>query len=174
MIWVTVAIGAVIATSVFVAVVGSMLPKSHSVSRMAHFNKSQAEIWKVISDFAGQLSWRADLRRVERLPNREGREIWQETDNRGQALTMETVESTAPRRLVRRIADENLAFGGSWTMEIAEYGEVASLTITENGEIYNPVFRFVSRFITGQTSTIDEYLRALGRKLGVEVTITGV
>ena len=59
-------------------------------------------------------------------------------------------------------------------MEIAEYGEVASLTITENGEIYNPVFRFVSRFITGQTSTIDEYLRALGRKLGVEVTITGV
>jgi hypothetical protein len=75
---------------------------------------------------------------------------------------------------VRRIADEGLAFGGSWTLEVAEYGEVTSLTVTEDGEIYNPVFRFVSRFITGQTATIDQYLRALGKKLGVEVTITGV
>ena len=174
MIWVVVAIAAVVGMSVLVVVVGSLLPKAHAVSRMAHFNRTQAEIWEAVSDIAGQVSWRTDLRRVERLPDRNGRQVWQETDSRGQTLTMETVESQAPRRLVRRIADEGLAFDGSWTIEVAEYGEVTSLTVTEDGEIYNPVFRFVSRFITGQTATIDQYLRALGKKLGVEVTITGV
>ena len=59
-------------------------------------------------------------------------------------------------------------------MEIDNYGEVTSLTVTEDGEVQNPLFRFVSRFIMGQTATIDQYLRALGRKLGVDVTITGV
>ena len=172
MIWLLVAIGAVMGVAVLVVFVGSMLPKEHSVSRRAHFNHTPEAIWEVISDFANQTSWRTDVRSVERLPDKQGRQLWNETDKRGQTLTFETVESVAPRRLVRRIANENLAFGGSWTMEIGEYGEVTSLTITENGEVYNPVFRFMSRFIIGQTSAIDGYLRALGRKLGVEVTIT--
>ena len=172
MIWLLVAIGAVIGVAVLVVFVGSMLSREHSVSRRAHFNHTPEAIWEVISDFANQTSWRTDVRSVERLPDKQGRQLWNETDKRGQTLTFETVESVAPRRLVRRIANENLAFGGSWTMEIGEYGEVTSLAITENGEVHNPVFRFMSRFIIGQTSAIDGYLRALGRKLGVEVTIT--
>ncbi len=142
------------------------------MSRKAVFNRQPSEIWGVIADLGNQASWRTDLQRVDRVPDRNGHPVWEETDRRGQTLTMETVESLSSRRLVRRIADENLGFGGSWTMEIGEYGEVTSLTITENGEIHNPVFRFVSRFITGQSATIDEYLTALGAKLGVEVTIT--
>jgi hypothetical protein len=41
-----------------------------------------------------------------------------------------------------------------------------TLTITENGEVYNPLFRFVSRFIIGQTATMDGYIKALNAKLG--------
>jgi hypothetical protein len=37
------------------------------------------------------------------------------------------------------------------------------LTITEEGEIYNPVFRFVSRFVIGYTATIDGYLARLAQ-----------
>ena len=48
------------------------------------------------------------------------------------------------------------------------------VTITEHGSVYNPVFRFVSRFIMGHTATIDGYLRALGRKFGNEPTPTVV
>jgi hypothetical protein len=33
------------------------------------------------------------------------------------------------------------------------------LTITENGEVYNPLFRFVSRFIMGHAATIEKYQR---------------
>jgi len=35
------------------------------------------------------------------------------------------------------------------------------LTITEDDEVYNPIYRFVSRFIIGHTQTIDSYLNDL-------------
>ena len=44
--------------------------------------------------------------------------------------------------------------------------------ITEDGEVYNPVFRFMSRFIIGHAATLDQYLTALGKRLGVDVNIT--
>src|SRR5262249_3112657 len=76
-----------------------------------------------------------------------------------------------PRRLIARIADENLAFGGSWEYRVEPAGATAStITIIERGSVYNPIFRFVSRFLMGHTATIDAYLRALGRKFGGETT----
>ena len=67
--------------------------------------------------------------------------------------------------MVTRIADPHLPFGGTWTYEIAPTATGSSLTITENGEIYNPVFRFIARYIQGYTATIDNYLKALRAKL---------
>jgi hypothetical protein len=40
------------------------------------------------------------------------------------------------------------------------------VTITEDGQIYNPVFRFVSRFVLGYESTMRGVLRDLGNHLG--------
>ena len=40
--------------------------------------------------------------------------------------------------------------------------------ITEDGQVYNPMFRFMSRVVVGQTRTIDTYLRALGKAIGQE------
>ena len=44
----------------------------------------------------------------------------------------------------------------------------------ERGSVYNPVFRFISRFFMGHTSAIDGFLRALGKKFGTEPTPTVV
>jgi hypothetical protein len=41
----------------------------------------------------------------------------------------------------------------------------SELRITEEGEVYNPIFRFVSRFIMGHTATIDSYLSAVRKRL---------
>jgi hypothetical protein len=43
--------------------------------------------------------------------------------------------------------------------------------ITEEGEVYNPVFRFISRFVIGQTRTIETYLRDLGTATGQQIEI---
>lgn len=84
---------------------------------------------------------------------------------------METVEMLPPSRLVGRIADPKLPFGGTWTFEITPTPEGANLRITERGWVSNPMFRLLSRFVFGYTSTIDSYLRSLAKKFGEEPRI---
>jgi hypothetical protein len=45
------------------------------------------------------------------------------------------------------------------------------LRITENGEIRNIFFRFVSRFLMGYTKTMEDYLNALGQKFGEKIAV---
>lgn len=63
-----------------------------------------------------------------------------------------------------RIADKDLPFGGTWTYEVNRLPSGATLKITENGEVYNVLFRFMSRFVFGHHATIETYLKYLGRK----------
>jgi hypothetical protein len=79
------------------------------------------------------------------------------------------VEEKTPSRRVTRIADKNLPFGGTWTIEISPNAEGSVVRITEDGEIHNAIFRFMARFFFGYTSSIEGYLRDLGRHFG-EVT----
>lgn len=166
------AIAIIGSVSVLVAGAGSLLPSTRSISRMAHFNQSPSEVWALITNFSDQATWRTDLTHIERLPNRPGLEMWKETDRHGQSLEIETVGKVPPRRLVRRIANDNHPFSQTWTMEVAAYGEVTALTITEENRINNPVFRFISWLIMSQATAIDEYLCDLGKRIGTDVHIT--
>jgi hypothetical protein len=69
---------------------------------------------------------------------------------------------------VTRIADPNLPFGGTWTYEIRPGNGGATLTITENGEVYNVIFRLVSR-LTGHDKTIRIFETDLAKKFGQPV-----
>jgi len=147
---------------VLIIVIGAFLPKKHTVSRTVSLRQPAEAIWTLIS---GPPTWRSDVHSYEELPAHEGHRMWRETDKHNQTITYEAIESTAPRRLVVRIADPTLPFGGTWTYDITPAGQSCSLTITEDGEVYNPLFRFVSRFIMGQTATLDAYIKALNAKL---------
>jgi len=100
--------------------------------------------------------------RVEVLPPNNGRTRFKEIGSDGSIL-FETDSVVAGKRLVNRIADPSLPFGGRWVYEIAPDADGAKLTITEEGQVYNPVYRFVSRFIMGHTRTIDRYIADLQR-----------
>jgi len=169
--WVLIGVILLVGLPALVALVGSLLPKAHSASRHATFHQSPETLWRVLTDRVAMPSWRTDLRAIERLPDLDGHEVWQETDRRGQKLRLETLEAVPPRRLVGRIADPKLPFGGTWTYEITPVADGSTLTITEDGEIYNPIFRFVARFILGYTGTMESYLRALAAKFGEQVVI---
>jgi hypothetical protein len=121
--------------------IGRRLPVGHVASRSTTFAASPERIWEVITDPAFMRS-------------------------RGVGdVKTETIESVPPRRLVRRIVGET-AFGGTWTSELdPEPGGGTRLVITENGEIYSAVYRFVSRYIVGHHRTIDSFLTALHRRL---------
>lgn len=170
MIWIILLLVIVVVAGLVVILAGNRLPREQTVTRVTYVNRSPAEVWRTITDFSAQVEWRPELRAVDRLAPRGGRDRWREIDTGGQSVTLETVESIPHRRLVRRIVEDGVALG-DWTMEIAEVGEVASLSVTEAAQIDNPVFRFMSALGSGQRSAIDRYLTALGKRLGVDVTI---
>lgn len=101
---------------------------------------------------------------------------WREHTEQG-VMTFAVEAFEPPRRMVGRIADKNLPFGGAWEYVLApdatDPGKTR-VTITERGYVTNPIFRFVSRFLIGHYSTLDTYLKDLGRKFGNVVAPTRV
>jgi hypothetical protein len=172
--WALIVIGTLVVLVGIVALIGVMLPKTHSATRSARFKQPPEAIWRAITEVEAFPSWRADLKSIERLPDRNGRPAWRETDKHGQVLPLEVIEWDPPRKFVGRISDPKLPFGGTWTYEIAPADGGCSLTITENGEIYNPIFRFMARFVFGYSATIEGYLRSLGKKFGEDVRFEAV
>jgi uncharacterized protein YndB with AHSA1/START domain len=163
-------IGGLVALVAVIALIGSLLPQKHSATRSARFRQPPEALWQVITDRPGQTAWRPEVRIVELLFDRDGHAMWRDVDAHGQAVTFEAVVSEPPHRLVVRIADTGLPFGGTWTYELVPADGGSTVTITEDGEIYNPVFRFLARFVFGYTSTMEGYLEALGRKFDEQVT----
>ena len=144
-----------------IVVVGAVLPKRHTATRTATLNGTPEQVFALIS---GRQDWRTDLKAYSFF-DQDGRHMVQETDKHGQTITYEIVQSQPATLLRRTIADKNLPFGGSWTWNIQPQSAGCSVTITEDGEVYNPVFRFVSKFLIGHTRTIDNYLAMLSSAL---------
>ena len=146
-----------------IALIGSRLPRAHVASRAAQVTAAPDAVWQAITDVDAFPAWRSDVSRVERLPDRAGKPAWVEHGRNGRIpFTVERAEP--PRVLVTRIADPDLPFGGTWTYEIAPAPAGSTVTITEAGEIYNPVFRFMARFVFGYEATMAGYLAALEKK----------
>jgi len=167
--WTLIVLAAPILVAIVVAVVGYLLPVSHVAARFARYRQPREALFAAIRDVPAAASWREDLKGVEMLPTTDGRVRFREIGRTGR-ITMEIVECAAPSRMVTRIADPVQPFGGTWTFELTPHDGGTRLTITERGEVYNPIFRALARFVFGYTSTMDQYLRALGKKFGEPVT----
>jgi hypothetical protein len=57
-----------------------------------------------------------------------------------------------------RIADQKLPFGGTWTYELEPSAGGTSVTLTEDGEVYNPLFRVMQKLFFSPYKTIDTFL----------------
>lgn len=150
---------ALVVSIILIVAIGAMLPKQHTASRTVELRATPEQVFALIS---GPQDWRNDLKEYKFF-DEGNRHMVRETDKHGQTITYEIVQSQPPSLLKRTIADKDLPFGGSWTWKIVPQGSGCSVTITEYGEVYNPVFRFVSKFIMGHTRTINCYLAILSR-----------
>jgi uncharacterized protein YndB with AHSA1/START domain len=147
-----------------VAVIGLALPKGHRATRTVHLTASPAAVFAAIAEVEKYAEWRSDVARVERLPDDQGRVVFREHGKHG-PITFRIDESIPPTRMLTRIADPGLPFGGTWTYDLKPADSGTDLTITEDGEVRNPIFRFMSRFFFSQTATIEAYQAALQRRL---------
>ncbi|MGH7459687.1 MAG: SRPBCC family protein [Longimicrobiales bacterium] len=162
--WLLLIVGALVVLVGVIALIGVLLPQSHVAVITRPYRASPEQVWRTITDVESFANWRPGLQSAERLPSAAGRERWREKTGHD-SLTIEIVEAAAPRRLVTRIADEGLPFGGTWTYELKPEAEGTELTITEHGEVYNPIFRFISKFVMGHTGTLEKYHEGLSNRL---------
>lgn len=134
-------------------VTGAALPRDHSATRSAEVGGPPEAVFAKIADFKNRPSWRKGLQQVTIEPG--GRFVVEDS------LRYEILENAAPRRLVTRIADDTLEFGGTWTIDVQAAPGGSRVTVREDGFVKSPVFRFFSRFVFGHTKTIDDFLRDL-------------
>ena len=154
--------GVLVLAGLAVTVVGWLLPVDHVASRTTIVPAPPQIVFDVISRVDTYPTWWSDISKVEMLPGPSGQTRFRQETSSG-ALVMEVIERLTPTRFVTRIDDPEQPFGGTWTWELAPEGSGTRVTITERGEIYNPLFRFMARFVFGYTGTMESALAALAQ-----------
>lgn len=162
--WILIVAGGLAALVALLAVVGLFLPKGHRASRSILLNAPPERVFAMISDVARYPAWRADVKQVEILPDSAGVLRFRETGPHG-VVPYRVERNEPPTRWVTRIDDPSLPYGGTWTFALAPQSSGTALTITEDGEVYNPIFRVLSRTVFSTTATIEAYQAALQRHL---------
>lgn len=146
------------------ALIGSRLPKGHVVSRSIHIGRSPQEVYAVVRDFDSAPKWRTDLKRID-VDAQPGKPVYFREEAKHGTVNYELVEDVPAQRMVTRIRDTDLGYSGQWIYSFTPENGGTLVTITEDGEVSNVLFRFLSRYIFGQTATIDSYLESLAKRL---------
>lgn len=143
--------------------VGFFLPEAHQATAEIVIGASPEVVWEALTAVPGYAAWRSDVDEVTGVTGTTGSRGWTELPS---GLSFSTV-IYQPGVLWRvRIANEGLPFGGAWSYRLSPEGDGTRLSITEDGEVYSPFYRFVSRFIIGHDATIRRYLNDIEMELG--------
>ena len=161
--WIVIILGVLVAFLVAIALAGAMLPKEHTVTRTIVLKQPPEAIWLVVTDYANEPQWRTDVATITRLADRNGHQLVEEKYKNGETMKIETVEAVPPTRLVRDVVDNSI-FSGRWTYKLKPENGGTRLSITEHGVVPNPVFRLISRFVIGHTTSLDRFLTSLGAR----------
>jgi len=159
-----IALGVVALLLVILIAVGYTLPVKHRATVSATVAASPDRVYALITNVASFPSWRSDVQSVEIQPSTDGKRRWREVSKNG-TIPFVAESEDPPNRLVGRIDSKSLPFGGTWTYELQPDSGRTRLQITEDGEIYNPIFRLVSRFFLGYEGTLRQYVSDVERKL---------
>ena len=146
-----------------IALIGSRLPKAHVASRSIHLQRSPQDVYAVVRDFGSAPKWRADVKQID-VDAQPGKPVYFREEAKHGTVNYELVEDVPAQRMVTRIRDTDLGYSGQWTYSFTPENGGTLVTITEDGEVSNVLFRFMSRYIFGHTATIDAYLESLAKR----------
>lgn len=158
-------IGAVVVLVGIVALIGSQLPKTHVASRSILLRRSPPDVYAVVRDFGSAPRWRSDVKQMEVEAPQGGPVYFREIGKNG-TVNYELLEDVPNERMVTRIRDTDLGYSGQWTYTFAAENGGTRVTIREDGEVSNVLFRFMSRYVFGQTATMETYLTSLAKHFG--------
>lgn len=159
-------LGILLAIPVIPFITGMFISETYSVTVSQTYNAPVASVWYSITEVENFPEWRTGVERVEIISDSGDFLLWKEYYAGPEPLTFKATTRRDSTQFVATIVDEDLPFGGSWTYRLEQSGTGVRLSITEDGQIYSPIYRFISRFIMGYTGTIRQYMDDLKQKTG--------
>jgi hypothetical protein len=162
--WILFVMGALVAVAAALVMGGLATPRAHTVSRRMVVRAPLDLVWHTVRDVASYSAWRPELRESVASMGDDGPE-WRESTGR-RSLRFGVTVDEPPHRFGSRILDDDLPFTGEWSWALEPVNDGTRVTITERGEIGNPIFRFLATHMRGHTATIDAYLAALAVRVG--------
>lgn len=170
--WLLIVMGSLAGLFALMALIGVFVAREHRATSTVTLRQPVDSVWKVVRDIGDGPTWWPAIQLAQRLPDRDGREVWRQKMS-GFDVPIIVMESSPPRKLVTQIdPTAKAAFGGTWTYELTPDSSGTRISVTESGWISNPIFRFMSRFLFGYYGSLDKYLTALGRRFGETVAPT--
>lgn len=160
MYWILVVMGLLVAVVLAVLVGGLATPRKHVVRRSVVIGAPPDRVWVAIRDVARFPEWRDDMIDAEVL-NGYGGLAWREISSAG-SVAYAVVEEDTPRMMTARVLDDDHPFAGTWTWMLDATDGNTRVTLTQRGEIGNPLVRF-ARSIRGYDKDIAAYLESLTR-----------
>jgi carbon monoxide dehydrogenase subunit G len=167
-------IAAFLALALLLAAVGTLLPANHTAQVRFRLAQTPEAVYDVVTDLTTQSRWRTGLDSL-RVLDPQPPERWRESTAWG------TIEFVRVDRIRPRMAQAEIqgareqGFGGTWTWDLVPADDGGTIiSITENGEIYNPLYRLLSRTVFDHYRTLEQYARDLGSRFGEEVAIERV
>jgi uncharacterized membrane protein len=146
---------------VLVTTGGLFMPRQHIAMESVVLPVAPEVVYAAVRDIESAPSWRSDLQRVELLPDRGDNRVYREIGDDG-ATTFEVTEDRPNERLTTQIADVGRAFSGRWVFQFAPAeGGGTRLTLTEVGDVPNPVLRFFAATLFGWEGSTKRYLADL-------------
>jgi hypothetical protein len=158
--WLLIILIAIIALIAIMYLIGYFMPVQHVSTHTVLLNSTPENVWKILHDHSQYPSWRSDVKKIEITDATH----WTEHTTNGK-MSFEAEVIRVNSLFHAHITNKDLPFGGSWTYELVPDNGATKLVITENGEVYNPIFRFMSKFIFGHDSTMKKFAADLSMKI---------
>jgi hypothetical protein len=156
--WVIITLTVLAALVALIYLIGYWLPMKHAASIQYTFSKNSPEdVWNSIISFKEYSRWRSGLKHLQVIDDNN----WKETNSHGDTIMYHGEIVAQGKRFVSRIVSKELPYGGSWTYNVEAVEGGTKLRITEDGEVYNPVFRFMARYFFGHDATLKQYVNDL-------------
>jgi len=160
--WLIIVAAIVFALAILVVAIGLLLPKDHIARSEALMDAPPDHVAALIREVEGQPRWRTGVTRIEVLNRTSNGLLYVEHSNQG-AIRFNFAEEVPGRRFRSVIADPDLPFGGSWSIDISHRGSGTLVAIEERGSVSNPIFRFFSALVFGHHATMNVWLADLQR-----------
>lgn len=147
-----------------VLMIGARLPRDH-VARVERLVPAPRHVVaRFIADIDRYPSWRRGVTAIEDEVVEGSVRTYVEVSG-GERVRYRSAVLAPERSYHSTIADSTLPYGGTWTTELSDRTGGTLVTIEERGFVNPPLFRVISRYVIGQTSSMNNYLDDLSQAI---------